>query len=139
MILDKINPYIKNLLKIKKYTETQFKIIIQDNEILEDERYINGFFRYIENISYYNNLNIRNIIISTYYTIASVILIPIIDNDSKIYHQKLQLYILYLDSLPGLNLICKKYNITDEYIILLEKIIPKLNIFMDKLKDRFID
>ena len=140
MIKKNINYLIDNIITIQKYKNIEeFKINIIDGIIIEDERYyLKGIRRYLDNSSYYNNLNIRNLIINTYHKIANNIQIPIKENNIKIYQSKLKLYILYLDSLQGLRNLCKKYEIEEEYIYIMEKIVPEITTFMKNLeKDYF--
>ena len=139
MIKKNINKYIDNLFILIKYAQNEFKITIDNEKINKDDRYLNGIVRYIDNSGYYNRQNIQNTIKNTYYIIANVIQIPLIDKNKDLYHNKLLLYILYLDSLPGLRLICNKYNIQCEYILLCEKVIPILNKYMGVLEKEYIN
>ena len=141
MIKKNINYLIDNIITIQKYKNIEeFKINIIDGIITEDERYyLKGIRRYLDNSSYYNNLNIRNLVINTYHKIANNIQIPIKENNVKIYQSKLKLYILYLDSLQGLRNLCKKYEIEEEYVYIMEKIVPEITAFMKKLEKNYFE
>lgn len=123
-----INPFINNLYFIKEYGNNEMKIIIQNNKLIHDTRYFQGLRRYLDDSGNDTRYKIDRILLNTYNHIFVILQIKY--NNYDILLDKIKLYVNLLESMPGLLLLCKKYELNWLYSLVCDQIKKIKNLLM---------
>jgi hypothetical protein len=127
MLIRNLNPFIDNLNQIILYGQNEFKIVTDGKRIITDNRYLKGIRRYIDSSGFSNYTIMNFIIMETYLQICINIMIPLKENN-HLYKEKLEKYLLILNSLDGLDRFTKKYKLYSQQKFILSNLLPSIKI-----------